>query len=236
MTLQKGFEPHLGIGDTTVSARDVEMLRAIDRHGSMYGAADALGRSYPHLQRRVVELEEAVGSLTERVRGGEDGGGTKLTAEAVDLMRRFERLRVELAGVTTVSESVIAGTVVDRRGDLGTVRTEAGDLGARIPVAAERVEIAVRADAVVLMNPGSPSQVHTSLRNQLEGVVGRIESDEGVATVTVEVADGVTIDSVVTMNSVDQLGLEPGADVIAAFKTTAARATPMEHSEDTDVE
>jgi molybdate transport system regulatory protein len=228
MTLQKGFEPHLGVDGTTVSGRDVEMLRAIDRHGSMYRAAEELGRSYPHLQRRVVELEEAVGSLTERVRGGEDGGGTSLTPAAVDLLRQFERLRVELAGVTTVTESVIPGEVVDREGALGTVRTEAGELQARIPVTAEAVEIAVRADAVVLMNPGSPSQVHTSLRNQLDGEITGIETADAVATVTVEVAEGLAIDSVVTTDSVDGLRLEPGRDVTVAFKTTAARATPAD--------
>ena len=69
MTLSKGFEPHLAIDETTVTSRDVEMLRAIDHCGSMHGAADELGRSYPHLQRRVVELEEAVGQLTRRSRG-----------------------------------------------------------------------------------------------------------------------------------------------------------------------
>lgn len=226
MTLQKGFEPHLGVGETSVTARDVEMLRAIDRHGSMSEAAEALGRSYPHLQRRVVELEEAAGTLTERVRGGEDGGGTKLTPEAVDLVRQFERLRVELAGVTSVGESVVPGEVVDRRGDLGTVRTPAGDLYARVPVDAETVEIAVRADAVVLMEPGSPSQVHTSLRNQLEGVVDAVQVEAAVATVTVELAEDVAVESVVTVDSVEQLGLEPGREVVAAFKTTAARATP----------
>lgn len=228
MTLQKGFEPHLGVDDTTVSARDVEMLRAIDEHGSMYRAAEALGRSYPHLQRRVVELEAALGSLTERVRGGEDGGGTKLTPAAVDLIHRFERLRVELAGVTTVSESIIPGRVVDRDGELGTVRTAAGELTARIPVDAETVEIAVRADAVVLMDPGSPSQVHTSLRNQLEGVVSDVDRADAVATVTVEVAEGLAIESVVTTDSVEGLELDDGREVIAAFKTTAARATPTD--------
>lgn len=226
MTLQKGFEPHLVLGDTTVTGRDIEMLRAIHRFGSMYKAADELGRSYPHLQRRVVELEEAIGSLTERVRGGEGGGGTELTTDALNLIRQFERLRVELSGVATVTESVISGTVVDRDGELATVRTPAGELTARVPEQVEEVEIAVRADAVVLMNPGSPSQMHTSLRNQLDGVVTRLVIDEAVATVTVEVAKGVTIESIITAESVARLRLEEGSDIIAAFKTTAARATP----------
>lgn len=224
MTLEKGFEPHLAVGDTTVTGRDVEMLRAIDECGSMYGAAEDLGRSYPHLQRRVVELEEAVGRLTRRNRGGTGGGGTELTADAQRLIRRFERLNVELAGVTTVPEVSISGTVTERHGELATVRTAAGEMTARVPASAEAVEIAVRADAVVLMEPGSPSHGHTSLRNQVSGIVGELAVADTIATVTVEIADGVAIKSVVTEESVRRLDLEEGDDVIAAFKSTAARA------------
>jgi len=224
MTLRKGFEPHLAIDETTVTDRDIRMLRAIDRHGSMHRAADELGRSYPHLQRRVVELEEAIGQLTRRDRGGKDGGGTELTADALDLIRRFERLRVELSGVTSVPEAVIPGTVTAQRGELATVRTAAGEITARVPTGSVDVEIAVRADAVVLVDPRSPSQDRTSLRNQLRGTVSNLAVADAIATVTVDVADGVTLTSLVTEESVDRLGIEEGTDVIAAFKTTAARA------------
>lgn len=226
MTLEKGFEPHLAIGETAVTSRDIEMLRAIDRLGSMHGAANELGRSYPHLQRRVVELEDAVGQLTRRVRGGKGGGGTELTPDALDLIRQFERLRVELSGVTSVPEAVISGTVTDHDGGLATVRTAAGDITALVPATAgdEDVEIAVRADAVVLMEPGSPSYGRTSIRNQIPGIVSELVLKDTIATVTVEVGDGVLLKSVVTEASVDQLSIEEGADVIAAFKTTAARA------------
>jgi molybdate transport system regulatory protein len=225
MTLEKGFEPHLAVGETTVTGRDVEMLRAIDEFGSMHAAASELGRSYPHLQRRVVELEEATGQLTRRVRGGKDGGGTQLTPDALDLIRQFERLRVELSGVTAVPESVLSGTVVDQHGELATVRTAAGEITARVPAGARDVEIAVRADAVVLIDPESEPRGSTSIRNQLSGVVSDVATDDAVATVTVEVADGVTVTSLVTEESVARLGVERGVDVLAAFKTTAARAT-----------
>ncbi|MGM0398930.1 MAG: winged helix-turn-helix domain-containing protein, partial [Halobacteriota archaeon] len=128
MTVEDSFEPLLSDGETTVTERDVRMLRAIDRYGSMSRAADELGRSYPHLQRRIVELEAAFGDLTTRNRGGRGGGGTSLTGEARTLIRRFERLRSELGGVTAVAESVIPGTVVDRQGELATVDTDAGTL------------------------------------------------------------------------------------------------------------
>lgn len=225
MTLQKGFEPHLAVDGVTITGRDIEMLRAIDRDGSMHKAADELGRSYPHLQRRVVEIEDAVGSLTTRMRGGKDGGGTELTTEARDLIRRFDRLRVELAGVTTVTESVIPGTVSERHGELATVQTQAGELTARVPEGPTDVEIAVRSDAVVLMLRDSPSQIHTSLRNQLPGTVTRVDAGETIATVTVAVSDDISVTSVITNDSLSRLDLSVGSDIVAAFKTTAARAT-----------
>lgn len=225
MTLREGFEAHLAIDGVTITGRDVEMLRAIDRCGSMSGAAEELGRSYPHLQRRVVEIEEAVGAMTTRVRGGKDGGGTELTAAARDLVRRFDRLGVELAGVTAVTESIVPGTVVERHGELATVRTPAGELTARVPEGHTDVEVAVRSDAVVLVAPDSPARTHTSLRNQLDGTVSRIETGEAIATVTVDVSDDVRLESVITTESLTRLDLSVGDDVVAAFKTTAARAT-----------
>jgi len=224
MTLEEGFEPHLAVGDTVVTGRDVEMLRAIDTFGSMYEAANELGRSYPHLQRRVVELEDDMGQLTSRIRGGKDGGGTELTADARDLIRQFERLRIELSGVTSVPDATIAGTVADREGELATVRTDAGEITARVPTTADDVEIAVRADAVVLMRPRSPHHASTSIRNQLPGTVSDLDVGDGIATVTVELAADVTVKSMVTVESVDRLGIEEGSEVIAGFKTTAARA------------
>lgn len=228
MLLEKGFDPHLVIGATTITSRDIEMLRAIHQRGSMNEAAESLGRSYPHLQRRIVELEDIVGSLTKRVRGGEGGGGTQLTVEALDLIRQFDRLRTELNGVTTVSESTIEGTVISRDGGLVTVDTPAGEVLARASDHGENVEITVRADAVVLMKPGSPSQVHTSLRNQLRGEVVQIEHVDGVATVMVQLAPGLIIDSVVTVGSVNRLELAEESSIVAAFKTTAARAIPID--------
>jgi len=226
--LRPGYEPHLAVGDVTVTDRDVAMLRAIDDEGSMAAAADALGRSYPHLQRRVVELEEAVGTLTSRVRGGSDGGGTELTATARDLLRRFDRLRAELSGVTAVPESILSGTVAERRDQLATVRTAAGPVTARVPEGLSAVEIAVRADAVVLMLPDADARAHTSLRNRLDGTVTEVEGEGNVVRVSVAVADDVTVEAVITAESRRRLDLAPGTAVVAAFKSTAARAVGTE--------
>ena len=227
MSPEDGFEPRVAIGDVTVGDRDVTMLRAIDSEGSMHAAAESLGRSYPHLQRRVVELEGAAGALTERARGGSGGGGTELTDRARDLLRRFERLRVQLGSAAAVSESVIPGTVVERVGELATVETAAGEVTARVPEGVavdDDVEVLLRSDAVVVMTDDvDAGTTRTSLRNRLDGTVRDVNAGETVATVTVAVADGVTVEAVVTTESRDRLDLAVGRSVVVAFKSTAAR-------------
>ncbi len=223
MTHSRDFEAQLAAGGVTITERDVEMLRAIDDHGSMQGAAEALGRSYPHLQRRVVELEEAVGDLTERERGGSGGGGTVLTAIGRDLLREFSRLRAELEGVASVTESVLVGEVIDREGEIATVATDAGDVAALVPPGATDVEVSVRSDAVVLRRPDVVSTGDTSLRNDLTGRVAAVETGDAVAEVTVELDGGLELVSLITRRSRRSLSLEQGSTVIASFKATAAR-------------
>jgi len=219
---RKDFEAHLAIDDVTVTGRDVEMLRAIDRHGSMHRAAAALDRSYAHLQRRVVELESAAGQLTERKRGGSEGGGTELTPAAHEILGQFSRLRAELRGVASVTESVIPGTVRDREGEIGTVETEAGPVTALVPADATEVAVIVRSDAVVLRRPDGATDT-TSLRNDIEGTVTGIEMGEAVAQVTVELPGAVELVALVTDRSLATLDLEPGSRAVASFKATATR-------------
>lgn len=224
MTLDTGFSPHLAVEDVTITDRDVEMLRAIDEEGSMHSAASALGRSYPHLQRRIVEIESAVGSLTRRARGGAGGGGTELTGDARALLRRFDRLRVALSGVTDIPESVIQGRVLDRSGALATVETAAGTIQARVPRSATTVDIAIRADAVVLIEAGLAATGQTSLQNQLSGVVSAVALDQTIATITLDLGEEATLRALVTAESVERLGVEEGLELVAAFKSTATRA------------
>jgi len=224
MTLRKDFEAQLAVGDVTVTDRDVEMLRAIDRHGSMHRAAEELGRSYPHLQRRLVEIEEAAGSLTERERGGSDGGGTALTDAARDLLREFRRLQTELHGVASVTESILSGTVTERTGEIATVDTDAGPVTALVPPDVTDVEVSIRSDAVVLRDPEQDTEeTRTSLRNELAGTVTAVESGAAVAEVTVALDGGPELAALVTEGSKTNLALEPGRPVVASFKATAAR-------------
>lgn len=161
------YDAYLAVDDRTIDREDVRMLRAIDEHGSMSAAAEALGRSYPRLHQRVGDLEAAIGPLVDSSRGGADRGGSTLTDAARDLVARFERLATGYEGVARVDETVLSGPVIDRDGELGTVATAVGEVLAVVPPDVERAEVLVRSDALVLTAPDdAPPGEGTSTRNR----------------------------------------------------------------------
>jgi molybdate transport system regulatory protein len=223
--------PELRAGDVAFGADDAALLRAIDDAGSVNAAASALGRSRARATGRLDDLEAAFGSLVERTRGGAGGGGTALTGGARDLLARFDRLRAALSGVAAAEEAVLDGRVVDRDGELATVTTAVGDLRALAPAGADRVQVSLRADAVTLHAPDeAPPAGGTSARNRLAGTVIEVERGESVAHVRVDVAgaDGsATLVALVTLESVERMGLASDSEVVATFKATATRATEL---------
>ncbi|ESP90106.1 TOBE domain-containing protein [Candidatus Halobonum tyrrellensis] len=232
MDLDAGFDARLERDGVRFGARDAELLRAVDEHGSLNAAAEALGRSYSRSQRRVVELEEAFGRLVDRTRGGADGGGSSLTAAADRLLGEFARLEAEFAGVTQVEETVLRGTVVDTEGELGTVETDAGPVRAVVPPTASAVRLAVRADAITLHPAGGVPETETSARNRFRGEVREVVAGDAVARVVLDVGADPDLTVLVTRTSVETLDLAPGAPVAASFKATATRAYPVESPSD----
>ncbi|WP_248896795.1 TOBE domain-containing protein [Haloplanus halobius] len=227
MEFSTEFDARIGHGDVTLTERDVELLRAIDDHGSINAAATALGRSYSRAQQRIVELEAAFGELVTRTRGGSGGGGSQLADRARTLLSQYDRLRAEFTGVAETAETVLSGRVVDRDGELATVETAASTVRALVPEGGESVRLTLRADAVTLQSPTeSPSADRTSARNRLEGTVSDIDAGESVALVTVDIGGGVSLSALVTDASVEKLDLRPGTAVVASFKATATRGVP----------
>ncbi|UPV75376.1 TOBE domain-containing protein [Halorussus limi] len=228
--MDAGFEAHLRADEVEFDAADAELLRAVDEQGSLNRAADALGRSYSRAHQRLTALEDALGPLVARQRGGSGGGGSRLTDEARDLLTRFERLRAEFTGTAEVEETVLSGSVVAREGELATVETPAGRVRALAPATdAEDVQVAIRADAVTLHAPDdAPAAEATSARNRFAGTVAAIDAGEQVARVFVDVDADATLAALVTMSSVEKLDLAAGSDVVASFKATATRASPRE--------
>lgn len=218
-------EVQLGQDDVALTARDRQLLQAVAAHGSLNSAADALGRSYAHAQRRIVELEDAFGPLVDRSRGGSGGGGSELTATAEQLLARFQRLQAEFDGVATAEETVLRGTVVDRDGELATVETPPGTVRAIVDTEAspgDAVEVGIRADTVTLnAPPEAPEPAGTSARNQFAGTVERIDEGTSIALVALAIDPDTTLSALVTDTSLDKLDITAGAELVASFKATA---------------
>lgn len=226
--MDAGFDAHLRVGGVTVDRSDVELLSAVDAHRSLNAAAEALGRSYSRAHARVKELESAAGPLVDRQRGGAHGGGSELTGNARELLARFARLQTALQGTASTEEVVLEGTVVERDGELATVETPAGRIRALLLADADRVQVTIGADATTLHAPETaPPAEGTSARNRFRGTVEAVDEREAVATVTVDVGGDARLRVVVTRASLERLSIEPGAEVVATFKATAARATPV---------
>ncbi|WP_435197440.1 TOBE domain-containing protein [Natronomonas sp. EA1] len=224
--MDAGFAARLRADDVEFTERDANLLRAVDEIGSIYKASDELGRSYSRCHQRVTVLEEAFGTLVERQRGGSDGGGSTLTDQAHELLATFDRLQIGFSSVAETAEAVLEGVVLDRTGELGVVETEAGQVRAIVPPACESVQVSLRADAVTLHDPEDvPAENATSARNRFEGRVSSIEKGEAISQVTLDVGAGSPLFALVTEDSKQKLGLEPGKQVIASFKATATRAT-----------
>lgn len=231
-TFERGVEAQLAIGSVTIERRDVELLDAIERTGSIHAAAKELGRSYARTQRRIVELESEAGALTVRRRGGRNGGGTQVTHAGRELRRRFFRFVAQLEGIARSPASVFRGRVLSRAGDMAAVTTSFGTIHARVSGQAECVEVSVRPEAVILARPDGRGPEGTSLRNRVAGRVEWIDRGDATGIVSVALAADDRLQAVITSESLDTLRLEPGEPVVATFKATATRAIPIEGSTD----
>ncbi|GAA0206477.1 TOBE domain-containing protein [Halobaculum roseum] len=235
-----GFEASLTAGEATFEGHDAALLRAIAAAGSVSGAASDLGRSRARALSRLEALESAFGDLVDRRRGGADGGGSSLTANAESLLARFERLTAALAGTAGAAESVFDGGVTGREGELAVVDTDAGPLRALAvgdpePADGDAVQVSVRADAVTLHEPsGTPSPDATSARNRFPGVAAAVDRGDAVVEVRIDVGAGEPLSALITVDSADRLGLHEGSEVVASFKATATRATRTNAAGDGD--
>jgi molybdate transport system regulatory protein len=79
-----------------------DLLLRVERTGSLAKACEEMGMSYNKAWRLMREMETRLGfALIERHAGGVSGGGSELTARAMDLMRRWEGLREEASDALT---------------------------------------------------------------------------------------------------------------------------------------
>lgn len=114
--------------------------------------------------------------------------------------------------------AAVLGVSVDtiRRWDEdGTIRVERSDGGQRlIPISEVQRIIGKRAGA-----PAHPPIVASSARNQMPGIVTGVTADAAAAAVEVQ-AGPFRLVSLMTAESVRELGLAPGSQVVASVKST----------------
>lgn len=94
-------------GSVLLSEWRIELLAQIDETGSLTKAAVQLDVPYRTAWQRIKEMEARLGHrlvLTES--GGSDGGGSQLTDEARELVRRYHRVTQGIA--KTIDERVQA--------------------------------------------------------------------------------------------------------------------------------
>ena len=124
---------------------------------------------------------------------------------------------------------MLVGEVTERDGELATVRTEAGPVRALGPPGAEAVEVWIRADAVTITDPDdTPDPSGTSARNRFPGTVREINRGRAIARVTIDIGAESPLTALVTIDSVNRLGLAPDREIIVTWKATATRARDRE--------
>ncbi len=76
----------------------IELLEAVAETGSLARAAELLGVPYRTAWHTIRETEERLGvRLLETESGGAEGGGSRLTDQARDLIGRFRRVTAGVA-------------------------------------------------------------------------------------------------------------------------------------------
>lgn len=80
-------------GEGIIDEGQYKMLRTIDDEGSLKAAAEKLGISYRKAWGDIKKAEELLGyELTEKHRGGKDGGKSNLTDKAKKLLEAYDGL------------------------------------------------------------------------------------------------------------------------------------------------
>ncbi|RLE51694.1 MAG: hypothetical protein DRJ26_05495, partial [Candidatus Methanomethylicota archaeon] len=121
-----GFEVRFGVevfllyrGEIILDSKLAEVLKLVDKRGSLLTACRSLGLSYSRIWERISKIENLLGlKLIEARRGGRGGGGTILTNNAKKLLKMYsdavEKVRpcAELLSVVPVAEKPMPDLVI----------------------------------------------------------------------------------------------------------------------------
>lgn len=73
-----------------------QILKAIEEHGSLMAATEALGLTYRRTWGNLKKIEKILGvSLLEKSRGGASGGSTHLSTEGKKMVNAFDKFHTK---------------------------------------------------------------------------------------------------------------------------------------------
>lgn len=82
------------------------LLKAIEQSGSLRSATEEMGMSYRHAWGQVKKIERTMGvKIMERQVGGKEGGGSCLTKETKEFIRKFEKIKEDVARYAATKSS-----------------------------------------------------------------------------------------------------------------------------------
>jgi len=80
-------------GEVILSSAREQLLKEIEKEGSINKAAKKLGMSYKKAWLLIKNMEDRLGfPILEKRRGGKEGGGSKLTAEGKKLLENYTKI------------------------------------------------------------------------------------------------------------------------------------------------
>ena len=95
----------------------LRILNAVEEHGSILGAAKALGMSYRAVWGKIKATEERLGQqVLEKHTGGAEGGGSTLTPFGRILIERFRQTEdLARSSADALFEGVFAGALEEEQ-------------------------------------------------------------------------------------------------------------------------
>jgi len=83
-------------GESILGDGKWQILKAIEKHGSLMAATEALGLTYRRTWGNLKKIEKILGiPLLEKSRGGASGGSTQLTREGKKLVAAFDKFHTK---------------------------------------------------------------------------------------------------------------------------------------------
>lgn len=209
----------------TVTNRDIALLQALGRLGSVVAASREVGMSRDRATYRLVRLQRAFGGpVVAGQRGGRAHGATQLTALGDRLVRQgFDA--VELIDGRVGSSPASPPNWLRGRFRARPVPTLELARGLRLRVTfpaddGERVRAALDPEAILVAR----ARFDSSARNVLLAVVERVRPRAAVPAQRLTVRAGpLRLHVAVTGEALEQLALGPGARVWLYVKATALR-------------